>query len=145
MDTISPMIDINNETDLNIPLDMITKITNTLTDKDIDLLITDNKNIQEINEEYREIDKATDVLSFPFEKGEMMPLGSLVISADKVKEIALELKHSMDDEFTLLYIHGLLHLLDYDHEVDDGQMREKEESLIKEFSLPKSLIIRTQG
>ena len=45
---------------------------------------------------------------------------------------------------TLLFIHGLLHLLGYDHEVDSGEMREKEEALIKQYHLPESLIVRTK-
>jgi probable rRNA maturation factor len=139
------MIDINNETNLNIPLEIINKITNSLTNKDIDLLVTNKEHIQEINLEFRDINKTTDVLSFPFEASQMMPLGSLVISADSVNEVSLNLEHTADDEFCLLYVHGLLHLLGFDHEVDEGQMRQKEEELINEFNLPKSLIIRVEG
>ncbi len=58
--------------------------------------------------------------------------------------MAQNLSHSEQDEFTLLYIHGLLHLLGYDHEVDSGEMREKEKLLIKKYELPESLIVRTQ-
>jgi len=144
MDTITPMIDISNETNLNIPLDIITKITKSLTSKDIDLLVTTNESIKEINLEYRNINKPTDVLSFPFEESELMPLGSLVISSEYVSKVSKELGHKEDEEFCLLYIHGLLHLLGFDHEVDEGQMRLKEEELIKKFLLPKSLIVRTQ-
>jgi probable rRNA maturation factor len=71
-----------------------------------------------------------------------MPIGSIIISADKVKQKADELGHSKEDEFKLLLIHGLLHLTGYDHETDNGEMREKEEEIIKNFNLPKSLIIR---
>lgn len=138
------MIEIENETDLNIPLDLIENIANSLTDKDIDLLVTNDVQIQKINLEYRQIDKATDVLSFPFEEQPMAPLGSMVVSADFIKKLSTELGHSQDDEFCLLFIHGLLHLLGFDHEVDKGEMREKEKELIESFNLPKSLIIRTQ-
>ena len=138
------MIEIDNETDLNIPLDIIEKITDTLTDKDIDLLVTDDKQMQQINVEHRGIDKSTDVLSFPFEDQPMAPLGSIVISADFVQKLSHELSHSAEDEFCLLFIHGMLHLLGYDHEVDEGEMREKEKELINTFDLPSSLIIRTQ-
>ncbi|MEO1938129.1 MAG: rRNA maturation RNase YbeY, partial [Sulfurimonas sp.] len=75
----------------------------------------------------------------------MAPLGSIVISYDFVKEKAAEFGHSQDDEFTLLFIHGLLHILGYDHEIDSGEMRQKEEEIIKNFNLPKSLIVRTEG
>jgi probable rRNA maturation factor len=59
--------------------------------------------------------------------------------------MAKELNHTVDDELTLLYIHGLLHILGYDHEIDSGEMREKEHELIKAFNLPDSLITRTEG
>jgi probable rRNA maturation factor len=49
------------------------------------------------------------------------------------------------EELSLLFIHGLLHLLGYDHETDDGEMRQKETELIRELGLPESLIVRTEG
>lgn len=139
------MIDINNQTSLNIPILLIERITDSLTDKDVDILITDDDMMKDINTEHRSIESSTDVLSFPFEDIPMGPLGSLVISADYVERISSELGHTKDDEFCLLYIHGLLHLLGYDHEVDNGEMRQKEKETIEAFDLPKSLIIRTQG
>ena len=139
------MIELDNLTSLNVDIDALNKIANTLTDKEIELIITANKQMQEINKEHRNIDKATDVLSFPYEDMPMAPLGSIIISQEYVTEMALELSHTQDDELSLLFIHGLLHLLGYDHEVDSGQMREKERELIEKFNLPKSLIIRTQG
>jgi probable rRNA maturation factor len=75
----------------------------------------------------------------------MSPLGSIVISCDFVQEKALEFGHTQNDELCLLFIHGLLHILGYDHEVDNGEMRQKEKELINKFALPKSLIVRTQG
>jgi probable rRNA maturation factor len=60
-----------------------------------------------------------------------------------VSKKAKELGHSEQDELSLLFIHGMLHLLGFDHEVDEGEMREKEKALINTFDLPKSLIIRT--
>lgn len=139
------MIDIDNQTELNIPINICEKIAEGLTDKDIDLLVTDDAQIQQINAEHRHIDKPTDVLSFPFEDSPMAPLGSIVISADHVKKIASELKHSNEEEFCLLFIHGLLHLLGYDHETDQGQMRNKEQKIIEKFKLPNSLIVRTEN
>ena len=139
------MIDINNQTSLSIPTLLIERITDSLTDKDVDVLITDDTMMKDINTEHRNVESSTDVLSFPFEDIPMGPLGSLVISADYVEKISLELGHTTDDEFCLLYIHGILHLLGYDHEVDDGEMRQKEKETIEAFGLPESLIIRTQG
>ncbi len=141
---MSPMIDLDNQSDMIVPIKELDKIADTLTTKEVELLITDNTEIQKINLEYRQIDNATDVLSFPFEEIPMGPLGSIVISYDYIKKLSAELGHSEKDELCLLFIHGLLHLLGYDHEIDSGQMREKEKEVIEAFNLPKSLIIRTQ-
>ena len=139
------MIELDNKTSLNVDEIFLQKIASSLTDKEIELIITNKDEIKNINKEHRGIDAPTDVLSFPYEDMPMSPLGSIVISYEHVKEVSKELKHSQDDELALLFIHGLLHLLGFDHEVDSGEMREKEAKLIKEFNLPKSLIIRTQG
>ncbi len=139
------MIDIDNKTSFEVNNTLLQKIASSITNKDIELIITTNDEIQQINKEYRNIDKPTDVLSFPYEEMPMSPLGSIVVSYDLVREKAKEFNHTQEDEFTLLFIHGLLHLLGYNHETDDGQMRQEEERLINEFALPESLIIRTQG
>jgi probable rRNA maturation factor len=123
----------------------LNNIANDLTDKDIELIITTNDEIKEINKEYRNVDKPTDVLSFPYEEMPMSPLGSIVISSEFVEAKAQEFGHSVNDELLLLFIHGMLHLLGYDHEVDNGEMRYKEKELIEKFNLPNSLIVRTQG
>ena len=102
----------------------------------VNLLLTDNEGIRQYNKEYRQIDKATDVLSFPmiaFEKegdfsvvempgadcfepesGELM-LGDIIISVDKVKEQAQQYGHSEKREFAFLVTHSLFHLCGYDH------------------------------
>ncbi len=137
------MIDLDNETGFEIDILILEKITNSLTQKDIELLIVKNDEIQKLNKEHRNIDKATDVLSFPIDFDmPNMPLGSIVISTDFVEEKAKEYGHTFNEEFSLLFIHGILHLLGYDHEVDNGEHRQKEEELIKEFNLPDSLIVR---
>ena len=137
------MIDLDNGTEFEIDITILEKITNTLTKKDIELLVVKNDEIQQLNKEHRNVDKATDVLSFPMDFDmPNMPLGSIVISSDFVEEKAKEYSHSFNDEFSLLFIHGILHLLGFDHEVDNGEHRVKEEELIKEFNLPDSLIVR---
>ena len=137
------MILLDNQTNIDIDLKELEQIANFLNvTKDIELLIVDNNTIKELNKEYRGKDKPTDVLSFPLNNLDFMPLGSIVISSDFAKDAALKFNHSLKDEITLLFIHGLLHLLGYDHETDSGQMRQKEEFLIKEFNLPNSLIVR---
>ena len=71
-------------------------------------------------------------------------LGSVVINLDLVEMKAAQLGHGRDDETALLFTHGLLHVLGYDHESDSGQMRAKECEIIEKFRLPKSLIVRTE-
>ena len=137
------MIELENRTEKNYDFELIENIANHLSDAEIELILTDNDEIAEINREFRGIDKATDVLSFPSDPFPGAPLGSIVISVDKVESVANELGHSENDELALLFIHGMLHLMDYDHEVDNGEMRAKEMELIEKFKLPKSLIVRT--
>ena len=139
------MIELENNTPLNVNEDFLNKIASSYTDKQIELIITSNEDIQQINKEHRGIDKDTDVLSFPYQQMPMIPLGSIVISDNHVITKAKEFSHKEDDELALLFIHGLLHLLGFDHEVDNGEMREEERKIIEKFKLPKSLIIRTQG
>ena len=137
------MILLENKTNHNIDENRLNSIAKYLnTQRDIELIITNNSEIQQLNKEFRDKDKPTDVLSFPLEDAPFMPLGTIVISLDKAKEVAHKLNHKVDDEIALLFIHGLLHLLGYDHEVDKGEMREKEKEIIEHFNLPKSLIIR---
>ena len=131
----------NNST-YEINVDFLNNIAQTLSDEEIEFILTDNEEIHEINLTTRGIDKPTDVLSFPYEKMPNTPLGSIVISADFVVLKSKEYNHSFEDELSLLFIHGLLHLLGYDHEIDNGEHRAKEEELIKKFNLPDSLIIR---
>lgn len=96
-------------------------------DSELSVLITGNEEIRALNKEYRKIDKATDVLSFPMEDPEM--LGDIVISYEKTLSQAKEFKVTADEELGRLLVHGLLHLIGYDH-VKGGrqakEMREKE-------------------
>jgi len=137
------MIDLDNSTSYDIDLASLEAIKESLTQKDIELLVVHNDEIQQLNKEHRNIDKATDVLSFPMDfEFDNMPLGSIVISVDYVEEKAKEYGHTFNEEFNLLFIHGLLHLLGFEHEIDNGEHRAKEEELIKSFNLPDSLIVR---
>ncbi len=136
-------IDLINETDLPVDSDLLTNIAKDLTQRQIELIITDNEGIKALNAQHRGKDSATDVLSFPL--GEEMthtPLGAIVISKDFVEQKSKELGHTKQEELTLLFIHGLLHLLGFDHETDEGQMRAKEKVLIEAWKLPDSLIVR---
>ncbi|WP_353663250.1 rRNA maturation RNase YbeY [Hydrogenimonas sp. SS33] len=139
------MITIHNETDYRPNENLLEQIATELTDRDVELTFTDNATIREINRQQRNVDAPTDVLSFPLEKVPFAPLGEIVISVEYAADKASQYGNSLDDEIALLFIHGLLHLLGYDHETDDGQMRQKEEELIRRFGLPESLIIRTES
>ena len=139
------MLDIQNHTKFEFDDKILQKIAQKYSSKDIELLIIEDTDMRELNKNSRGIDKSTDVLSFPLEHMEHTPLGSIVINIDKINEVSLRLSHSRDEELTLLFIHGLLHLLGYDHEIDNGEMRKKEEEIIQEFNLPKSLIVRIEG
>lgn len=136
------------EFDLDFGLDLAEKIASELTDKDIELVIVDENAMKAINSAQRGIEKATDVLSFALKSvpnAENLPLGSIVINANALKDEAKARKHSKEAEFALLFLHGILHLLGFDHEKDSGQMREKERQIIEKFKLPQSLIIRSEG
>jgi len=120
-------------------------IAKKLSNKDIELVIINDKDMRELNLKSRGVDKSTDVLSFPLEETPHAPLGSIVINKDKVIDASNNFTHTIDMEMSLLFIHGLLHLLGYDHENDDGEMRKKEEEIIKDFNLPQSLILRVEN
>lgn len=109
---------------------------------DIELVFVSDDEMREINRNQRGIDKATDVLSFPYEHVPGALIGSVVINTDTTSRVAVQLGHSIECEIALLFLHGVLHILGYDHEIDSGQMREKEREVIEHFNLPPSLIIR---
>jgi probable rRNA maturation factor len=138
------MIDMDNQTDFTPDLETVQRLMEALGAGDIERVICDDDAIRELNREHRGIDRPTDVLSFPYEPMPMAPIGSVVVSADHVREGARKFGHTEADEFALLFLHGLLHLLGYDHETDDGRMRHREKELIEAFGLPRSLIVRTE-
>ena len=138
------MIDFDNRTEYEFDINKLNDIYNLLTNKDIELILTTDEEIKEINKQFRNKSKPTDVLSFPLVDMPGMPLGSIIISIDTAKKEAKRFGHSIDDEIKLLFLHGLLHLLGYDHETDNGEMRAKEEEIIKKVNLPNSLIVRNE-
>jgi len=144
LDKIAPMIELTNTTDFQPDINLLERLAQRLSERPVELILTDNAAIQELNRQHRDIDKPTDVLSFPLENVPFAPLGSVVISVDFVRNKAQALGHTPQEEAALLFLHGLLHLLGYDHETDEGQMRREEERIIREFSLPESLIVRTE-
>lgn len=142
------MIDLDNQTTLPVDIEALEKIAETLSDKEVELIITDDAAMQELNAKHRGKNCTTDVLSFPMEAPFTeqsifgMPLGSIIIAESFVREKAATFGHTLQDELSLLFIHGMLHLLGFDHEKDNGEMRLREKELIEQFGLPKSLIVR---
>lgn len=115
----------------------------------ISIILTNPSNIKEINKNYRNIDKETDVLSFPmFEKEELENyksdiienLGDVIISIERVKEQAIEYEHSFERELSYMIVHGFYHLMGYDHmeEKDKVVMREKEENILKALDITRN-------
>lgn len=97
------------------------------------LILIDNTEMQDLNLQFREKDYPTDVLSFPsFEKNY---LGEIFISTDKVKEQAKDYGHSAEREFAFLLVHGMLHLLGYDHHtnVEETIMFGKQNEILKKL------------
>jgi probable rRNA maturation factor len=146
------IVDFQNQTTLPLEPEKLEEIAQTLTQQPIECFIVSTQRISQLNATHRGKDAVTDVLSFPmthpFSLEEasslQLPLGSIFICDTKAIEMADRLNHTPQEEVTLLFIHGLLHLLGYDHEVDQGQMRQEEARLIEAFNLPNSLIVRTQ-
>ncbi len=102
----------------------------------VSILVCDNARIKELNAAWRNIDKETDVLSFPMEdEGKM--LGDIVLSLEKAYEQAEEYGHSAAREIGFLTVHSMLHLYGYDHieEDDRVEMRKMEEQILTELGL----------
>lgn len=112
----------------------------------VSVILTIPEEIRKINKEYRNIDKETDVLSFPmFEKDEIKdiiteePLGDIIISVERVKEQAIEYGHSFERELAYMLVHGFYHLMGEDHinEADKIQMRAKEENVLEKLNITR--------
>jgi probable rRNA maturation factor len=107
----------------------------------VTIAIVADARVRALNREYRRTDAPTDVLSFPSE--EFGCLGDVVIAAGVARRQAREAGHSLQTELRVLALHGLLHLLGYDHERDDGRMARLERRLRREGGLVEGLIERT--
>lgn len=116
----------------------------------ISITLTTSEHIHEINKQFRNVDKETDVLSFPmFEKEEIDEkiknqdfehedvLGDIVISIEKVKGQAEEYGHGFEREFSYMIVHGFYHLMGYDHIKDEDKaiMRPKEENVLSKLGI----------
>ena len=109
------------------------------------IIIVDKEKIQTLNKTYRNIDKVTDVISFALEddtsfiKTEFRVLGDIYICLDKAIEQAKEYGHSLEREISFLTIHGLLHLLGYDHmtEEEEKEMFGLQEMILNEYGLKR--------
>jgi probable rRNA maturation factor len=110
----------------------------------VTIVITTDRRIRRLNRTWRGIDKATDVLSFPAgdDPGPARHLGDLVISRETAARQARNEGHSLGTEVRVLALHGLLHLLGYDHERDSGRMARIERRLRRQGGLPAGLIER---
>ena len=118
---------------------------------EINVLVTDDAGIQIINRESRNLDKPTDVLSFPLgengvydtdENNGCKMLGDIVISMERAQEQATLYGHPLQREVAFLTVHSMLHLLGYDHEnggLEAMRMREKEEAVLLQLGLPRTV------
>lgn len=111
----------------------------------VSVLLTTDKEIRRLNRDFRGIDKATDVLSFPAAEVIAGVAGDLAISVPSARRQAAEQGHSLAIEIKVLLLHGLLHLAGFDHETDDGRMARRERALRAKLGLPQGLIERSQS
>ncbi len=140
-----------NETDEEIDLDFERDLLNyALKYKKLDnvmfnVIFVNDEKIHDINKEYRHIDRATDVISFALEDNEEISfefgrlLGDIYISVDKIKSQSKEYGHSEKREMAFLTIHGLLHLLGYDHmnKEDETIMFDEQEAILNGFGIKR--------
>lgn len=161
---------VENETKIELPFDMkdiLDKIMDAVMEMEkcpyetsVNLLLTDNEGIRYYNREYRDIDKETDVLSFPniaFEKegdfshvedaqadcfdpdsGELL-LGDIILSVDRIQEQSKEYEHSLLREFAFLTAHSMFHLCGYDHMVPEEAtvMENKQEEILRKLGITR--------
>ena len=112
----------------------------------VTVLLTTDATIRDLNLRFRGKDEATDVLSFsaanPLQNQENIA-GDVAISVETARKQAAEQGHTLAVELSVLMLHGLLHLVGYDHETDEGKMQRRERQLRAKLGLPQGLIERT--
>lgn len=120
---------------------------------EVDITIVDDEEIHTLNREYRNVDRPTDVLSFALDEGEEDEpelidgpeehlLGDIIISAETAQRQGEEFGHGLEREIVYLAVHGLLHLLGYDHMTDEDKkiMRAREEEALREIRLSEEYL-----
>lgn len=105
-------------------------------------LLSNDAELERLNGAFLGHHYPTDVLSFP--SGDALHLGDLAISVNRAKQQADEYGHSLEEEIEILMLHGTLHLLGMDHEIDGGRMARRETAWRKKLGLSSSLIARTR-
>ena len=147
----------NNQDEIQVPeeleatlkkaMDIVAEKENLRDNAEVDITLVDLDEIHELNKQYRGIDRPTDVLSFALDEGDEEPevedeevehlLGDVIICAQKAVEQGEEFGHGLTREMTYLAVHGMLHLLGYDHmeEEDKKVMRAREEEILRELDL----------
>lgn len=141
--------EIVNLTNEEIDEDLIVRVINetsnhlNISDKFVSIVLVDNKRIHEINKNYRGVDKQTDVISFAFDDDKLSDesdvLGEIYISLERAKSQSEEYNHSFERELCFLTVHGLLHLLGYDHmnESDEKIMFGLQEEILKNIGMER--------
>lgn len=131
---------------VNSVLNQVAEVFELSKQTEVSVMFTDDESIRKLNFEYRDKDAATDVLSFALNEGdepdivdgpEEMLLGDIIISLETASRQAEEYGHSMDRELAYLLVHGMLHLLGYDHmtEEDRTEMRFEEERILSKLGI----------
>ncbi len=110
---------------------------------EVTILVTGNREIQELNRKFRKKNRPTDVISFPSDAQGVA--GDIAISVDIARANGRELGHGALVELKVLILHGILHLAGFDHETDTGEMARKELRLRRRLGLPIGLIERVNG
>ena len=142
-----------NQTNEDIPeLDLVKKVLEfgmkkeKLNHTSFNVIIVDNNYIHELNKNYRDIDRETDVITFALEDedsvklpGDMRILGDIYISIDKARSQAIEYGHSFERELAYMMVHGFYHLMGEDHieEADKVVMRQKEENVLTKLGITR--------